>query len=186
MKEKILKLNSLNKKLTTREKICLYVLIFFLGSIIGFIYEELFYLLVDKKLVYQGFLYGPYVPVYGIGAVIMLPTLKKYKKNPLIVFFGAMFLTGILEYFIGWLMKTLYHRTWWDYTGLLLNINGYVCLRSVLTFAIGGIILIYLLEPLVNKFVEKRSEKFIKYIPIIIISVFTIDLILTLLFRYTL
>lgn len=186
MIEKLKKINNEKYKFDILKTICLYILIYLIASIIGFIYEELFYLIVDKKLVYQGFLYGPYVPVYGLGAIIMLPILKRYKKNPIIIFLGAMLLTGIVEYFTGWLMWTLYHKTWWDYTGLLLNINGYVCLRSVLTFAIGGLLLIYILEPLVCKFLKNKSKKFTKNTSMIIVSMFVIDLILTLLFRYTL
>ena len=181
--EKIKKINSKNQKLDNIQKLCLYVFIFLLGSLIGFIYEELFYLIADHELVYRGFLYGPYIPVYGFGAILMLPVLRKYKKNPLVVFLGGMLLTGIVEYFTGWLMWVLYHKRWWDYTGLFLNINGYVCLRSVLTFAIGGLGLIYIADPLMRNFVKKKDKTNLCFSSVIIVAIFLIDLMLTLIFR---
>lgn len=163
--------------------ICTYIIIFLIGAIVGFIYEELFCLIIDKELVKRGFLYGPYLPVYGFGAIIMTYLLKRFKKDPLIVFLLAMLITGIVEYITGYLMFTIYHRSWWDYTGLLLNINGYVCLRSVLTFGIGGLLLIYIIEPFVSDLSTKvNNNKYLK-VSVLIVSIFVIDLVLTLLFR---
>lgn len=166
--------------------ICYYIFIFFVGAVAGFIYEEIFYFVVDGILVKSGFLYGFYLPVYGIGAVLMVLFLKRFKNNPLIVFVLAMVVTGVLEYITGVLLWELYNRTWWDYDGLFLNIDGYVCLRSVLSFAVGGIFLIYFIEPLIVKFVNKfKKDRLIIY-SYVIIFVFVIDLVFTLIFRNTL
>lgn len=183
MIEKLKKLNSGEIALNITQKICYLTVIFALGAIIGYLYEVIFYLIADKELVNRGFLYGPYLPVYGFGAVLMLPILKRFKKNPLIIFFGAMFLTGIVEYATGYAMWEIYHDKWWDYTGLFLNINGYVCLRSVLTFAIGGLLLIYLIEPLIRKVMIKCEKFELNLTTCIIIATFLIDLMFTIMFR---
>lgn len=179
-------LKKLNKKeynfdLITKTDI--YFFIFLIGSVVGYIYEFLFYLLVDHKLVNSGFLYGPYIPVYGFGAVFMVFFLKRFKKYPLLIFVLSMLVTGVLEYFTGVLMFELFHRRWWDYTGLFLNIDGYVCFRSVLTFGIGGLILIYLIDPLVSRFSVKFNSK--KYLLGTSCGIFVmiIDLVFTLIFR---
>ena len=70
-----------------------------------------------------------FIKFVGVGAVFMLWLLKRFKKRPWLVFLLAMIITGIVEYITGVLMFEIYHKTWWDYTGLFLNINGYVCLR---------------------------------------------------------
>ena len=184
MMEYINKLNS-NNKISGDfiTLICYYILIFFVGAVVGFIYEEIFYLVVDGVLVKSGFLYGFYLPVYGIGAVLMVLFLKDLKKNPLVIFTLAMVVTGVLEYITGTILWELYHRTWWDYDGLFLNIDGYVCLRSVVSFAIGGIFLIYIMEPLIVKFVNNLRKKRLVIYSGLIISIFVIDLIFTLMFR---
>lgn len=165
------------------DKFIYWGLIFLLGAIIGWIYEEGFSILIEKTLENRGFMYGPYLPVYGFGAIFLVYFLKRYKKHPIIIFFLSILITGITEYITGYLMETIFNRTWWDYTGLFMNIDGYVCLRSVLNFAVLSILLIYLIEPLVNKLIKKYN----KITTILTLSTFIIiiiDFIITLLFRY--
>lgn len=174
-----------DKKLDMKTKFSKFTIIFLIGSISGFIYEEIFCLLFDHELVKRGFLYGPYLPVYGFGALFLMIILKKFKKSPFIVFILGMIITGIVEYITGYGLWKIYHRTWWDYTGLFLNINGYVCLRSVLTFAIGGFLLIYLIEPYVCKIVKNIKQIRLVSASFIIIFTFITDFIMTILFRNT-
>lgn len=165
------------------DKFIYWGLIFLLGAIIGWIYEEGFSILIEQTLENRGFMYGPYLPVYGFGAIFLVYFLKKYKKYPILIFFLSILITGITEYITGYLMETIFNRTWWDYTGLFMNIDGYVCLRSVLNFAVLSILLIYLIEPLANKLIKKYN----KITTILTLSTFIviiIDFIITLLFRY--
>lgn len=158
--------------------------IFFVASIIGWIYEMIFYKVTENILENRGFLYGPYVPVYGFGAILIVLLLKRFKKNPLILFVEIALVTGILELIVGEFMVAVWHKRWWDYTGLFLNIDGQVCLRSVLSFAVGGLGLIYLIEPYINKFNERASRKSKKILCIAIIITMVIDLILCLTIRH--
>ncbi|MGM9878486.1 MAG: putative ABC transporter permease [Bacilli bacterium] len=177
------KLNTKNYKFDFKMNICKYLLIFFISAFIGYIYEVIFYFLFDHELVNRGFLYGPYLPVYGFGAIILIILLKRFKKNPLVVFLLSMFITGVVEYFTGFLMWEIYHKMWWDYSGLFLNIDGYVCLRSVLTFGIGGLLLVYLVEPLVCKFISKIKAKKVYKTSCFLLFVILIDFVLTIVFR---
>ena len=166
-----------NKEKMVFNKVFYYTIIFFIGSFIGYLYEVIFYLLDDHKLVNRGFLYGPYLPVYGFGAILLILTLRKFKKNPLLIFILAMVVTGITEYVAGFLVYKIYHEMWWDYTGLFLNINGYVCLRSVSFFAISGLLLVYLIEPTLRKIYNKYPKPF-TYTSYILSSLFMLDYII--------
>ena len=164
-------------------KLIYWSLIFLFGSVIGWIYEECFSLIIEKEVVNRGFMFGPYLPVYGFGALFLVYFLKKLKKHPLIIFVLSILITGITEYITGYLMESIFNRTWWDYTDLFMNIKGYVCLRSVLNFAVLALLLLYLVEP----FIEHLSNKYKNQVVVSCISsyiVVLIDLITTLLFRY--
>lgn len=161
-----------------------YFLIFVIGAICGWIYEEIFYFIADGKIYNRGFLYGPYLPVYGYGAILMIMFLRKVRNNPIFVFLLAVLITGILEYFTGKIMWEIWHQKWWDYTGLFLNIDGYVCLRSVITFGIGGLFLIYVIEPFLTKMIKTISNKKINCLCIIVFAIFLIDNIITFIFRH--
>lgn len=80
-------------------------------------------------------------------------------------------------------MYKIFHKKWWDYTGLFLNIDSYVCFRSVFTFAIGGMLLIYIVEPLIKEFISTKSKKITNIISIVFIVIFVIDALLSFLIR---
>lgn len=166
-----------------KEKIIYWILIFLACSLIGWVYEEIFYYVTENTISNRGFFYGPYLPVYGWGSVLLMLILRKLKKPPILIFILSMLITGIVEYITGYIMYAIYERVWWDYTGLFLNIGGYVCFRSVFTFAIGTIGLIYFIEPYLNKFIKKhfKSSSLISWLFLII---FIGDSIITFIFRY--
>lgn len=166
-----------------KEKIVYWILIFLIGSLIGWIYEEIFYLVTENTIGNRGFFYGPYLPVYGWGAVILMLTLRKLKKHPILIFILSMLITGIVEYITGYVMYAMYGRVWWDYTGLFLNIGGYVCFRSIFTFAIGTIGLMYFIEPYLNKIIKKYT-KCASVISLLFLIIFIVDSIITFIFRY--
>ncbi len=147
-----------NKK-DIKELLYNYFLIFIIASFIGWVYEGIFYKITENRLTNSGFFYGPYVPIYGIGAILIVVLLKRFKGKPVLFFVMCMLVTGILEYIVGIFMVSVWHRRWWDYTGLFMNIGGQVCLRSVVSFAIGSIPLIYFIEPKAIDINLKMSEK---------------------------
>ena len=70
--------------MNSKKKFVYWILIFLIGSLIGWIYEEIFYFVTENTISNRGFFYGPYLPVYGFGSVILMVTLKKIKKRSLI------------------------------------------------------------------------------------------------------
>jgi len=166
----IKEINKENIKFDFITEIKFYILIFLTGGLAGYIYEVIFYLLTEGILINRGFLYGPFLPVYGWGALLMTILLR-----PIAVFFLAAIITGVLEYLTGHIMFLIWNKRWWDYTGLFLNINGYVCLRSVISFAIGGLLLIYMVVPLLRKLIKKTPPWIINTIIIIFLLTYTID-----------
>ena len=164
------------------QKILYLVLIFMVGAVVGYIYEVIFYLIQDHQLINRGVLYGPYLPIYGAGAVFIY-FLKPLKKHPILLFISSMLITGILEYIIGLYCLKINNIRLWEYTGLFMNIQGLLCLRSVITFAIGGLILIYIVDPLLEKIVLKMKQNTKLAICSTFILIFITDIILSIKFR---
>ncbi len=161
------------------ENIKYYFILFIIISILSYFYEEILFLLIKDKLVKRGFLYGPWLPIYGFGALIILKTCKRLKKHPVIIFIITFLLTGTLEGISGFILNKFFNMKLWDYSNDFLNIGGYVCLKSATGFAIGGLLLIYLLEPFIKFFYNKFSKKQSTIITIIIFIIFVIDNIIS-------
>lgn len=162
--------------------ICYVVLIFFLGAFLGKVFETILYLVLKQKLINTGSLFGPWIPIYGIGAIILY-YLKPLKKNPILLFIAAMFLSGGLEYITGLVLDKVFHMRLWEYKNMFLNIQGYICFLSVLSFGICGLLFNYLVQPLFDKLYNEIKFSYIKYSTIILTVIFIIDFILSKLYK---
>ncbi|MDD6237667.1 MAG: putative ABC transporter permease [Clostridiales bacterium] len=163
-------------------RLCYLFLIFMTGCLVGWVYEEIFYWFTEEMLRNRGILYGPWLPIYGIGA-LGIYALKPLKKYPLLLFLLCVGVTGVLEYIIGYVGIRLFGMRLWDYRGLFLNIDGIICFRSVVSFGIMGIALHYLIEPMAEKLYRRISTRVIRTLCIVLSVLFIADCILSFLFR---
>ena len=112
-------------------------------SIIGWGYESTICSIGQRKLINRGFLNGPYCPIYGTGAVLVLLVLGRI-QNPVLLFFAGALVTCSLEYLTSWLMEKLFHARWWDYSKRKFNIGGRVCLIGAVVFGAFSVVLVLL------------------------------------------
>lgn len=124
---------------------------FIVYSIAGWLCEDVYVGIGKRKFVNRGFLYGPYCPIYGCGALIVLYPLMLLGDYPVLVFFGGMILTSALEYFTSWLMEKLFHEKWWDYSTYKFNINGRVCLLNSTLFGLMSLVVVFGIQPFVER-----------------------------------
>lgn len=117
-----------------------YIFLFFLASFAGYVWEVLIFLIKDNSFCNRGFLYGPWLPIYGFGAVFFLLLLEKCKSHPIRVFFFSILIGSLLELVIGFFLDKVWQLRYWDYSGYPMNLDGYICLYSMLGFGIGGLL----------------------------------------------
>ena len=145
-----------------RSRFPMLMLVFAFGGIFGFVYEEIFYRFDLGEWVKRGTTFGPWIPIYGFGAIIILGMTFKFRKNPLLVFLFATIASGVLELVTGWVILKFFGVRLWDYNTEIWNwgnINGFVCLRSVLFFGVSGVVLQFILMPLFAKLENKLPRK---------------------------
>ena len=75
-----------------------YILLFFIGSILGWCMEVVCKLIQFHRFINRGFLQGPYCPVYGFGAVLLTVLLSRHTEDPVAVLILSMVICGTLEY----------------------------------------------------------------------------------------
>ena len=168
-------------KLSKKDTFNMYVLIMIFSGILGFIYEEIFYLIDLGYLVKRGSTYGPWIPIYVFGGLFITLITYKYKNKPLIVFLLSLIITGVLEYATGYFFYEFFNTRLWDYNTEILNfgnINGYICLRSVLLFGIAGVFLVELSIPMFYKLIKKVNSNILFKICFVLISLFIMDVVI--------
>ena len=169
--------NYINKE----QKISIICLIIVISGVFGWLYEVIFYYFNSgmTQVYWRGGNFLPWINIYAYGALLILFLTYKRRKKPLQVFLISMISTGILEYFSGFILYGLLGwRKCWDYNQEILNfgnINGYVCLRSVLIFGMCGLMLIYFILPLLIQVAKKVDKKKLMIFSIILCSIFVFD-----------
>lgn len=161
-------------------------LIFFLSSFIGYFLEVFWVFLGSKKLVNRGFLCGPIIPIYGVGAVLILFCLFRYYNDPIVVFVFGVIITSALEYFVSFLMEKLFHNKWWDYSDMPYNLNGRICLRNSFAFGVLALVIIYLVAPLFVMLFDLFSFKTWSIIALILFILVVLDTIYSVYVAYNL
>ena len=147
-------------------------------SVIGWVYESTICSIGHRKLINRGFLNGPYCPIYGTGAVLVLLVLGKI-QNPVVLFFAGAVVTCSLEYFTSWLMEKLFHARWWDYSKRKFNIGGRVCLIGAVVFGACSVVLIKFLHPLIKGLTDRLTDTALAWISALLFLGIVSDFVVT-------
>lgn len=148
-------IRSITPEPVTKYNLASLILMFFAFSIIGWIWEVALYFVENGVLVNKGTLYGPWLPIYGSGGVLVIILLKKAYKKPWLVFtMSAVICTGI-EYVTSWFIEATKGVRFWDYSNYFLNINGRVCIFGAVIFGLAGCVGVYYLGPFFSKWIKR-------------------------------
>ncbi len=158
---------------------CKYFIYFMIYSFLGWVKEVIEKLIELKRFVNRGFLIGPICPIYGYGVLGIILLVSNNTDDLLAVFLKCILICSVLEYFTSYIMEKLFKARWWDYSRWKFNINGRICLETMIPFGIFGTIIIYFVHPLIVGFVEKLSDITILVVAIILLIVHVVDIIIS-------
>ena len=149
---------------------------FVIYSVIGFVIETLFGL-VTKGVIEsrKSFLYGPFCAIYGVGAVVMIIGLQKFKKNNYTLFWGGFLIGSLVEYVISWIGEIVFHAKWWDYSDIPFNLNGRICVWFSLFWGILAIYLMTHIHPKIDHFLDKFSPRIVTIITVTFVIIMFLD-----------
>ncbi|MBR3199689.1 MAG: putative ABC transporter permease [Bacilli bacterium] len=120
--------------------------LFIIYAFIGWIIEIIVALINNHKFINRGFLMGPIIPIWGLGAMMITWSVKP-SDSVLSLIISSAFIGTFLEYIVNYIMEKLFKARWWDYSNLPFNIEGRVWLGSSLLFGVGGFLLIRYMNP---------------------------------------
>lgn len=153
------------------------ILMFFTFSGIGWVWEVILHIIEDGMIINRGVLTGPWLPIYGFGGILILTVLKKWRSQPFKIFGLIILLCGIIEYTTSAALESIFGVIWWDYSDMLLHIQGRVCIEGLLIFGIGGLFIIYAAAPKLDDLFSRLSRRSGLVLSIILTSIFAIDAI---------
>ncbi len=152
-----------------------YFMLFIIYSFLGWLMEVICSFVQYKKFINRGFCMGPYCPIYGYGCLYMTLFLDKYLNDIVVLFVMSVFMCSILEYFTSLFMEKVFHARWWDYSNKMFNINGRICLETMVPFGFLGCLVMYVINPILIGFIMKIPYTILVITSIILFFIFFID-----------
>lgn len=160
-------------------EVVIIFLLFMIYSFIGWLIEVLGKIIEQGRFINRGFLIGPYCPIYGIGCLLIIYLLENYNNDLVILFFMSIIICSLLEYITSYLMEKIFKARWWDYSTKKFNLNGRICLDTLIPFGFMGVILVYIVNPMISVFLYVIPSIYVYIASIILFIIFISDLIIS-------
>lgn len=153
-----------------------WFLFFYIYCFLGWVWESSYVSIKQKRWVNRGFMHGPFLPIYGSGAIMVLIVTLPVKDNMFLVFLLGMIGATLLEYVTGALMESMFHVRYWDYSQKPFNLNGHICLVSSLAWGGFSILMTLFLHQPIEAFVLMLPKSFVEFVTLALSIGIAIDL----------
>lgn len=153
----------------------IYFMMFMFYSVAGWLMEVTLGLIEKHKFVNRGFLIGPYCPIYGVGVLSVSLLLKNVTDNIILLFLLSTLICGTLEYLTSYLMEKIFKARWWDYTRRKFNINGRICLETLIPFGIISVLVICFVNPWLIEKLEDIPFGTLDILAILLLIIYLVD-----------
>lgn len=135
-----------------------WLLFFFVYCFFGWIFESAVVSVKKRKFINRGFMHGPFLPLYGFGAILILFVTLPVRCNYAAMYFAGATAATILEYFTGVVMEKMFKVRYWDYSYKKFQFKGHICLSSTIAWGFLSLLLV--------EFIHKPVEKMIMSISV--------------------
>lgn len=155
-----------------------YVFEFTAAGFVGWIYEVATVWVMYRYFDNRGMLHLPIIPIYSVGAFILLALLRK-KRNPVFIFFFAMVITTIFELGASYLLEFIFHKEFWTYENWYFSILDRSSLISSAIFGLLAVAYFYVLHPLSEKLSQKLPKSVCISAGAVLSAAFITDLVIS-------
>lgn len=153
--------------------------LFFIFCNIGWVIESSIESLYRRRFINRGFLNGPYIPIYGFGGMTILICCMPFRHNGFLVYIVGVLSCTALEFFVGWVMETIFQKQFWDYSMLKFTYKNRISLIPSLFWGLLSLFLVYVLYKPVDMLVTVVPDMFAIVYDLIFMVVMTADIIIS-------
>lgn len=156
----------------------LYQLLWFylLYSFIGWTIGTSVAAVREHRFIDVGFLFGPYCPAYGFGAVAFAVFLPELRNHLFFLFLGGVILSSVITFSTGFVLEKIFHRKWWDYSRKRFQFGGYVNLPYTVVWGISAVVCISFINPSLKELLVLIPSNLGTILLIVLYAVLCLDL----------
>lgn len=153
--------------------------LFYIFCNIGWVIESTIESLYRRSFINRGFLKGPYIPIYGFGGMTILLCCMPFEENGFVVYFVGVLSCTTLEYFVGWVMETIFQKQFWDYSMLKFTYKNRISLIPSLFWGLLSLFLVYVLFKPVDALVSIVPMEFAIVYDIVFSLIMAVDIVMS-------
>lgn len=153
-----------------------WIAFFIIYCFIGWVFESIYVSIEHKRWVNRGFMNGPFLPIYGFGAIIMLFAALPVRGNVILIFLFGSIAATTLEYFTGWAIEKIFKTRYWDYTCQPFNVDGYICLGCSLMWGMFAVVLLKFLHNPIERIITGLNSTVVMVLDIVFLCYFAWDM----------
>lgn len=155
--------------------------IFMVGNVAGFVLETLYALAMDHEFQMRvGLVFGPFIPVYGLGAVVITLLLSRlYNQKDVMIFLASMFIGGAFEYICSFAQQAMFGTVSWEYSDSPLNIGGRTNLMYAFFWGILGLLWVKDIYPAMSRVIQKVPKRPGRILTVIFTVLMAVDVLLS-------
>lgn len=154
-----------------------WLMFFYIYCFVGWVIESTIVSIDTRKLVNRGFMRGPYLPLYGFGAIVMLFCTLPVRDNAFLTYIFGMAGATVLEYFTAVIMESIFKMRYWDYTRHRFNFQGRICALASLFWGLLSLFLVNVLHAPVERLVTGMNTTLAVVLTSIVSVIFAVDLV---------
>lgn len=149
---------------------------FFIYSILGWVIEEILYVVQHRKFAYKSLLFGPWNPIYGLVIPILIMIFSPLSAHPILIILLSIVLGVLFEGISNYLIEYFFdmhvepNQSWF---GIL---NGRITLVKSLLYGIGGYVAFYFVQPYVGSLVNILSHPYLRVLTSMLTVILLVDL----------
>lgn len=155
------------------------LLFFFLYCMFGWIFESIYVSVSEGQWTNRGFLRGPWIPIYGFGAIMILFATEPFRGNYLMEFVSGMLAATVFEYLVGQLMEAIFKIRYWDYSHKRFQYKGYISLESSLCWGVLSVCAAECIQPLVELLILPFSVRIASILAGVLLVLFASDTVVS-------
>lgn len=156
-----------------------WLFFFYMYCFFGWCFESAWVSFKSRKLVNRGFMRGPFLPLYGSGAIMMLVVSMPFRDNVLLTYFAGVVGATALEYVTGVTMEALFNVRYWDYSSKPFNFQGHICLTSSIAWGFFTILMTRVVHRPIEQRVLMIPDKALGYVTALVTVYIVIDFTLS-------
>ncbi len=153
-----------------------WLFFFYFYCFLGWIWETCYVSVCQARWVNRGFIHGPFLPIYGSGAIAVLIFTLHFRTNAGLVFLTGMVSATLLEYFTGAAMEKMFHVRYWDYSNRPLNLNGHICALSSFAWGVFSVLLTLFMHNPIERFALSINQNLLEFIVFLLTVYLSVDL----------